>query len=188
MNAATASADTSQRGRNLSLWAFLAIVVVYLVIIQGGGRVIGHDIASGEGLETLGSLVRTTLIPIAISSTLAIGVATWLGWWPQILRETKPVQRWTRIIPFALLTAAVLGASWSSFLDQKAGLILAVVALVLVVGFTEELMFRGIGVNVFRNGVDPELAPQAVLVIVTMIALFGLVINRRRRIEAAAPS
>jgi uncharacterized protein len=262
LNPSASSTFTSRRERRLGLWAFFAIVLVYLVVIQGGGRLIGQGIDSDENLETLGNLLRTTLIPIAISSMLAIGVATWLGWWPQIARETKPVQRWTRIIPFALLAAAVLGASWSSFLDQTAGLIVAVVVLVLIVGFTEELMFRGIGLKVFRDmqlsegkvalysslvfgavhlsnalatgagaigqaiavsfsgylfyltrrtfgsiwpamlvhasqdfvilsgqvGVDPELAPQALLVIITMIALLVLVIIRRHRIEPEAPA
>lgn len=145
---ASAPESAANRGRRLSGGAFAAVVVVYLLIIQGGGQLLGHG---DEGFRTVENLVETALIPIGASAVFAISVATWLGWWPQILHERKPVQQWTRIVPIALLIAALLGTSWGSLLDQKAGLILALVAMVLIVGFTEELMFRGIGLNVFRD-------------------------------------
>ena len=50
-----------------------------------------------------------------------------------------------------MLLAALIGTSWTNLLDQKAGLVLALVVLVCIVGFTEELMFRGIGVVTFRR-------------------------------------
>jgi hypothetical protein len=140
-----------ERGRHLSLWLLLGIVVVYLVILQAGARLIGPGIGHDDSFKTLHNLLLSGLIPIAISAVYAIAVATWLGWWPQILREQKPVQRWVRAVPIALLIAALLGTSWASLLDQKAGLIIAFVAMVLTVGFTEELMFRGIGLLTFRG-------------------------------------
>ena len=91
------------------------------------------------------------MIPIAVSGVFAIGIATWLGWWQQIIHEPLRTQRWVRIVPVALLLAAAIGTSWANLLDQKAELALALVVLVLIVGFTEELMFRGIGVVTFRR-------------------------------------
>ena len=61
------------------------------------------------------------------------------------------MQRWVRIVPIALLLAAVVGASWGNLFDQKADLVLTLVVLVLIVGFTEELMFRGVGLVTFRR-------------------------------------
>lgn len=126
------------------------LVIVYLAIIQVGGRVIGADVGE-EGFETATGLVESALIPIVISAVFAVAVATWLGWWQQIVNEPLRTQRWVGIVPIALLVAALLGASWGNLADQKAGLVLAFVALVCVVGFTEELMFRGIGVVTFRR-------------------------------------
>lgn len=133
------STNHAAHGRRLGPWAFAAIVVVYLVIIQAGGRIIGEGISTDDAMATTGNLLKTSLVPIALSCAFAITVATWLRWWPQILREGKPVQPWVRIVPIALVVAALLGASWGSFLDQKTSLIVALVVMVLIVGFTEEL-------------------------------------------------
>ena len=141
----------TEGGRNLTWWQFLLVVLVYLAIIQGLGRIIGADVDSEDGWETAGNLVESSLIPIALSGVFAIGIATWLGWWQQIIHEPLRTQRWVRIVPVALLLAAAIGTSWANLLDQKAELVLTLVVLVLIVGFTEELMFRGIGVVTFRR-------------------------------------
>ena len=126
-------------------------MLVYAAIIQVGGRVIGADVDSDEGWETAGNVLEAALLPIALSSVFVISVATWLRWWPQIVREPLPVQRWVRAVPIALLAAAAVGASWANLFDQKAELVLVLVALVCIVGFTEELMFRGVGLVTFRR-------------------------------------
>ena len=138
-------------GRNLLWWQFLLLVLVYAAIIQVGGRVIGADVDADEGWETAGNLLEAALIPIALSCVFVIGIATWLGWWPQIIHEPLRTQRWVRIVPIALLLAAAVGSSWGNLLDQKADLVLALVVLVCIVGFTEELMFRGVGLVTFRR-------------------------------------
>ena len=138
-------------GRNLTWWQFVLIVIVYAAIIQGGGRIIGAGVDAGDTFETAGNLLETALIPIALSAVFAIAVATWLGWWPQIIHEPLRTQRWVRIVPIALLLAAAVGTSWGNLADQKAELVLALVVLVCIVGFTEELMFRGIGLVTFRR-------------------------------------
>jgi hypothetical protein len=141
----------AEGGRNLTWWQFLLLVLVYAAIIQIGGRVIGADVDTDEGLETAGNFVEAMVIPIALSAVFVVGIATWLGWWPQIIHEPLRTQRWVRIVPAALLLAAAVGTSWGNLLDQKADLVLAVVVLVSIVGFTEELMFRGVGLVTFRR-------------------------------------
>jgi membrane protease YdiL (CAAX protease family) len=129
----------------------LLLVVVYAAIIQVGGRVIGAGVDADDGWETAGNVIELALIPIALSSVFVVALATWLRWWPQIVREQLPVQRWVRIVPIALLLAAAVGTSWGNLLDQKVDLVLTLVLLVCLVGFTEELMFRGVGLVTFRR-------------------------------------
>ena len=143
--------ELTESGRNLAWWQFLLIVIVYAAIIQGGGRIIGAGVDADDAFETAGNLVEVALIPIALSSVFAIGVATWLGWWRQIIHEPLRTRRWVRIVPIALLLVAAVGTSWGNLLDQEADLVLALIALVCIVGFTEELMFRGIGLVTFRR-------------------------------------
>ncbi len=136
----------------------------------GCGRVIGADVSTDEGWETAGNVLESALIPIALSSVFVIGLATWLRWWPQIIHEPLPVQRWVRIVPIALLVAALVGTSWGNRFDQKATLV-----LVLILDF---VILSG------QIGVDPESSPLSLIVIVTMIGLGILLWRRRHRIEA----
>ena len=127
------------------------LVLVYAAIIQVGGRVIGHDVDADDAWATAGNIIEAALIPIALSSVFVILLATWLRWWPQIIHEPLRVQHWVRIVPIALLVAAAVGASWGNLFDQRAELVLTLVVLVCLVGFTEELMFRGVGLVTFRR-------------------------------------
>ena len=131
-------------------WAFLLVVVVYLAIIQLGGLVIGKGV-SGESMESAGNMLRTMTIPIAISMVFAAGVATWLGWWPQIVHEKLRVQKWLWFVPITLLASGVLMVDWGNLFGQKAALVAVLVLTVSLVGFTEELVFRGIGLKSFRD-------------------------------------
>lgn len=148
--------ERGHAGRHLTWWQFLLIVIGYLAIIKIVGLIVGNGISADDSFETVHNLLRTSLIPIALSALYAIAVATWLGWWPEIIRDGKPVQRWVKIIPIILVFAAAAGTSWGNLLSQKAGLVVFFVILVLIVGFTEELMFRGIGVVTFRRDGFPE--------------------------------
>ena len=139
------------RGRNLTWWQFLLLVLGYAAIIQVGGRVIGADVDSDEGWQTAGNMLEAAVIPIALSSLFVVGLATWLGWWEQIIHEPRPVQRWVRTVPIALLLTAAVGSSWGNLFDQQADLALTLVVMVCLVGFTEELMFRGVGLITFRR-------------------------------------
>ena len=137
-------------GRSLGLPGWLAVILVYLAIIQGLGLLIGVDTGDDQ-FPTAESVVRGGLIPIAVSMLYAAGVATWLGWWPAIVRSDKPVQSWLWFLPISMIVAALLAVDYANLADQTAGLVLATLAMTLCVGITEELMFRGIGVEVLRR-------------------------------------
>jgi hypothetical protein len=131
---AVADPQARPAGRDLTWWQFLLLVLVYAAIIQVGGRVIGADVDQDEGWETAGNISESSLIPIALSSLFVIGIATWLRWWPQIVHEPLSVRRWLRIVPITLLLAAAVGSSWANLLDQTAGVVLALIAVVCLVG------------------------------------------------------
>lgn len=139
-------------GRTLSWKVWLIFVVAYVVVIQGVGLILGSDLHNKSGtIPDTNTILREMTIPIACSMLMAAGFATWLGWWPQIWRDHKPVQRWVRILPIVLVGAAVLACDYANLLDQTAGLVLLLLLTVAMVGFTEELVFRGIGVTTFRR-------------------------------------
>lgn len=151
IGAAATSDRTGSQGRKLTWWGFLGLVLAYVAIIQAGGRLIGGEVDPAEGYDTAGNVLRAGLIPIALSAVFAVLVATWLGWWRDILHEPLRTAPWVGAIPIVLLAVAVIGTSWGNLLDQEAGLVATLVVMVCFVGFTEELMFRGIGVVTFRR-------------------------------------
>ncbi|XIE81290.1 CPBP family intramembrane glutamic endopeptidase [Streptomyces sp. SBR177] len=139
-------------GRRLSWPWFLVVVVVYAGVIQGLGRLVGVDTSSSDSqFPTTEALVRNALIPIGASIVFAAAVVTWLGWWGEVLRYRAPVRRWVRWVPISMLAVALVGLNYGHLADQSPSLVACLLLLGLFVGVGEELMFRGIGVHVFRR-------------------------------------
>ncbi|WP_253874558.1 CPBP family intramembrane glutamic endopeptidase [Actinomadura rupiterrae] len=127
-------------------------MLVYLAIIQGVGALVGVDTSGSKSqFPTTEAIVRNALIPIGLSIVFAAAVVTWLGWWPHVLRYRAPVRRWVWFVPISMLVAGVVGFNYVHAADQKLGLVVCLLVLGVFVGVGEELMFRGIGVQVFRR-------------------------------------
>ncbi|MFF6955182.1 type II CAAX prenyl endopeptidase Rce1 family protein [Streptomyces sp. NPDC008317] len=142
----------ARAGRRLSWPWFLVVVVVYVGIIQGLGLLIGVDTGDSDSqFPTTASLVRNALIPIGASIAFGAAVVSWLGWWGEVLRYRAPVRRWVRWVPISMIAAAVIGLNYPHLADQSLSLVACLLLLGLFVGVGEELMFRGIGVHVFRR-------------------------------------
>lgn len=127
------------------------MVVVYLAIIQLGGRVASAALDSGEGLTTTHDVVVNLWIPIGAALVFTYAVIAYLGWWGPVLREERRTRRWVWAVPI-VLALCILGAiDYADLADKSAGFVLALLVAVMFVGFSEEGMFRGIGIEVFRR-------------------------------------
>ncbi|MFD3641540.1 CPBP family intramembrane glutamic endopeptidase [Streptomyces griseus] len=139
-------------GRRLTWPWFLVVVVVYLAILQGLGALISVDHGSGDSqFPTTESVIRNGVIPIGLSVLFGAAVVTWLGWWSSVLHYRVPVRRWVRFVPVSMLVVAVLAVNYPNLADQPLSLVLALIVMTLFVGIGEELIFRGIGVQVFKR-------------------------------------
>jgi membrane protease YdiL (CAAX protease family) len=140
--------------RKLSVWGYVAVVVIYLAIIQGLGLVLtsGMDTeyASAASAE---ALWRGITVPVAVSLVFTVVVVSALRWWRPALRDDHPVRSWTIAIVVLMAVGIVLGTNYAGLAERGIGLTLLLLLSTLMVGFTEELMFRGVGITVFRaNG------------------------------------
>ena len=151
-------------GRDLSWKGFLALVVAYLLVLKGIGPLIAIDVEGDSAMPTAEVAVRNFMLPIGLSGLFGVAVVTWLGWWPQVIRDRHPVQRWVWFVPIFMLVVALASFNYGHLADQPAGLVLALLGVGLAVGFSEELWFRGIGVNVFRRSGFSEGQGRAVVV------------------------
>lgn len=106
---------------------------------------------SNSEFPTTEALVRNVLIPVGASIVFVAAVVTWLGWWGEILRYRAPVPRWVRWVPVSMLLAALIGLNYGHLAAQSGAMIGCLLLLGLFVGVGEELMFRGIGVHVFKR-------------------------------------
>lgn len=112
---------------------------------------IGVDTGDSKSpFPTTEAVLRNGAIPIGASLVFAVAVATWLGWWRDIVRCDIPVRRWVWLVPI-MIVVALIAINYGRLGDQTVGLVLTLILMTACVGFTEELMFRGIGVNVFRK-------------------------------------
>ncbi|OLF07774.1 hypothetical protein BLA60_25965 [Actinophytocola xinjiangensis] len=140
--------------RRLSVLAYVAVVVVYLVVVQGVGLLLtrGRDIeyASASGVD---SLWRGITVPVLASLVWVALVVTVLRWWRPCLADDRPVRSWVVVVPVVQLVAVVAVTNYGGLAERGLGLTALLLVSTLAVGFTEELMFRGLGVTVFRaNG------------------------------------
>ncbi len=141
--------------RRLSIAAFLAIVVVYLAIIQGvGALAIARLDDYDEGhFQTSQHVAVGLLVPIGLSLVFVYAVVAALGWWRPVFVEDRPVQRWVWVVPIIFGLAVLAGIDYADLADKGIGFVVLLLLAALCVGFAEEGMFRGIGVTAFRlNG------------------------------------
>jgi len=145
--------DTAIReGRSLSVAAWIVIVVIYLAIVQGVSALSTSGMHAEYGkFPDTETVFRALIIPVGTSMVFVLVVATILGWWRPIWKDRRPVQRWVWIVPILLIGAALVGTNYSKLADRGAGYTILFLCAALMVGITEETMFRGIGIVTFRT-------------------------------------
>ena len=155
MEATTAAAGSSLDPRRLSVPVFLGFVIVYLAIIQGGGRIAASALDEAEHgrYTTSEEVLYGLLIPVGLSLIFVYGVVAALGWWRPVLVDDRPVQRWVWVVPIAFAITVLVGINYPDLFDKDIGFVVLLLLATQCVGFAEEGMFRGIGVTTFRvNG------------------------------------
>ena len=108
------------------------------------------------GLTETGDLARELVLRTAFPLAFVCIVVSVLGWWRPVLVDDRPVRRWVWVVPAALLVT-ILGATNYPGLSEKSVAFVGLLLLgSLMVGFAEELLFRGLGVTAFRTNGHSE--------------------------------
>jgi len=144
--------STGGAHRRLPVWGWIVVVVVYLGVVQGAGALLtsGTDFEYGKFPDSE-TVLRALVAPVGISMLFTVAVVSLLGWWRPVWRDDRPVQRWVRIVPTLLIAAVIVGTNYSELVDHGLGYTALFLGGALMVGFTEETMFRGLGVVTFRS-------------------------------------
>ncbi len=134
---------------------------------------IGVSAMLGGSMADMGSAARLMpfVIALAVGSAVTAGLTTYLGWWPLVLRDAGRVGGAVRAVPWiwavTIAAALVLGSPWSLPVDR----LLATLALAILVGFAEELAYRGLALVGLRAG---STEARAFLVMTFLFAILHL--------------
>lgn len=125
-----------------------AILFLVLELIVG----IDYD-AIGESTH---NVIWGVVIPVAVGSLVLAVLTSVLGWWRPVLREQpddppRP-PRWMLAIPVVVLAIALIGIPWGNLGTIGGSFLLWLAIGTLLVGFSEEIAFRGLAVVGLRGG------------------------------------
>jgi membrane protease YdiL (CAAX protease family) len=139
---------------------YLIVVVIYAAIYLGAGKVIAlafPDVYRAGLLSSVGAVFVQLTFGLLVGAVVLSIFTKWMGWNSEIYGR-QPIYKswWMWIGPLVLIVPIVLrvlGTEWS---DRSVDVIVAVMVTGLMVGFVEELLCRGIGVKMLRDGGSGE--------------------------------
>ena len=117
--------------------AFFSVLVVH-----------GDEVESFAGVE---DVVRAEIADTLLMLAIACFVVWRLGWWDVVLHERRRARRWVWIVPAALVSTSVATIDYSRLASAGAKVTVMLVVATLLIGAAEELMFRGIVLQAFRD-------------------------------------
>jgi membrane protease YdiL (CAAX protease family) len=131
----------------------VAVVIAYMVVVTTLWAV--NDVDYETVGDSADNIVAGIVMPVGLGAILLAGATTWLGWWrPALFEHPRVGGRWLLAVPI-LLVASATGTLLSGDLGSlDAGHLSWLAVGVLLVGFSEELLCRGLGLVGFRGSLS----------------------------------
>jgi membrane protease YdiL (CAAX protease family) len=146
-----------RQSRTIAWWWVFPLVVAWVVVPVVIDLFLPHTIAAdktpdGGFYATTHGLVWGLVVPEALSLIVPVAVIFWLGWWRRVNKDSVPTARWVLAVPILLATASLVFTSYSAYADRGTVFSALVVLAMLLIGASEELMFRGVALEILREG------------------------------------
>lgn len=133
------------------------MVVGYAIVFVGLVKVssVGYE----QLFDTTANTLRGAVLPLAVGGAFVIAFLWWARW-DGVFRDLTSLSRGKLLASLPILMVVVivvtlLGVSWGEF---SPGHVLAIGLAAVLVGFTEETVFRGILLRSLRTGRRSEAA------------------------------
>ncbi|MBC6496374.1 MULTISPECIES: CPBP family intramembrane glutamic endopeptidase [Microbacterium] len=143
-------ASTEQKFRvRPRVWIGLAIWAGYLALVYAIQTLGG--VPYDEWMDSAGNLFFGAGVSLIIATVLLVITTSLLGWWgPALSERARSRHRWPIFIPVLMAIAALMnlaGTDWASY----SGAFFAASLTLALVGFTEEIVNRGLLLVGFRS-------------------------------------
>lgn len=154
-----------------SVLLMVAVFAAYTAVWIGVAAVTAADgFEFAKAFESV-EFSRNLVWGLGAGAVLGIVVTTALGWWRPVLGGGEsPLDGWPRRLPLILLLLILVTTDYREFADIDSELLVWIVAASLLVGFAEEIVFRGVVVVGLRRSGAREVA-----VWVVSTVLFALI-------------
>ncbi len=148
-------------------WRFVLVMAVYFAIYLPAGkvaaRVADRSCSEQDALSSVGTILVQFSVALIVGSVVLFAFTTFMGWNAEILgRQSIYRSGWIWLAPIIVLTPIVLrvlGIDWGG---RAVSVSATMPATGLLIGFSEELLFRGIAVKMLRPGGYREFGVAAI--------------------------
>ena len=129
------------------------VLIAYMVIVSILWKVFAVDYSTVQDSQE--SLIKGVVIPVGIGAVLLAILTTWFGWWKPVMREHPVVApKWTLIVPVIMGLIVLVNMAMVDY-SKVTLTYIAVLALgVGLVGFSEEILSRGLVIVGLRGSVS----------------------------------
>jgi membrane protease YdiL (CAAX protease family) len=131
-----------------------AIAIAYVFLFLGLEAVMG--VGYDEIASSTGNIVKGIVVPLAVGTVVLAVVTSLLGWWRPVLRELpdgppRP-PRWLMVVPILVFISVLLGIDYGNLGNMGGAMVMWLALGTAMVGFSEEITYRGLAVVGFRGG------------------------------------
>ena len=129
----------------------ITVAVVYTIILTSIQQQSG--IKYTEFFDSAYNAWRGPVLSLAIGSVLLVAFIAWARW-DMLWRDPQrlPMTRLAWILLGTFIVAIVVRGVGIAYADVDTSLLMAILSLGVLVGFSEEMLFRGIFLRCMRNG------------------------------------
>lgn len=128
----------------------ILLTIIYMAIV--GAVWAFNDVNYKTVGDTTANIMAGIIIPVGLGAAFLAIAASLLGWWRPALREVPRVgPRWLLLIPVIWVVAALGGLLSVDFARVEGRYLLYLAAGTLLVGFSEEMLCRGLGLVGLRG-------------------------------------
>lgn len=142
-------------------WRLLALLVVYFAVYLGAGQVAGklRGEPEGELLDSVSNVFFALTFGLIVGAVLLTVLVAYLGWGKELYGR-QPVYRswWMWLGPLIAAVPIVLRVLDIDWGGPALSVVLLVMASGLMIGYVEELLFRGIAVKMLRSSGQREFS------------------------------